>query len=262
MKEIEHLFCEKSRRSFTVIAGPCAVESEDQMRSVAKVLKTEQVCFLRGGVYKMRTHPDSFQGLGEGALDIIKNIKSENSLHFVSEITDPRQVSALLPVVDVFQVGARNMYNYELLKELGRQSKPVLLKRGFSARIKEWLLAAEYLVQAGNRRVILCERGIRTFETATRNTLDLSGALLAKKESSFPVIVDPSHGTGDANLVTSMAMATTACGLDGLLMEIHPAPEKALSDGRQSLNFAQFQHTMSEIKKLLPVMGKSFYIPS
>ncbi|MYE07714.1 MAG: hypothetical protein F4X95_03060, partial [Oligoflexia bacterium] len=155
-----------------------------------------------------------------------------------------------------FQVGTRNMFNYELLKELGKQSKPVLLKRAFSARVKEWLLAADYVVQAGNKKVILCERGIRTFETSTRNTLDLSGALLAQRESAFPVIVDPSHGTGEASLVIPMALAVVAAGLDGLLLEIHPEPFKALSDGYQSLNFSQFKQMMQQLKKILYVIGK------
>ena len=240
---------------FQVIAGPCAVESEEQMEQIAQVLKEENVPFLRGGVFKMRTQPQSFQGLGESAIKLIKNLKLKYPLSFVSEITDPRQLNKLSEVVDIFQVGTRNMYNYELLKELGQQPKPVLLKRGFSARIDEWLNAVEYIFQGGNQKVILCERGIRTFETATRNTLDLAGALLAKKKSSLPVIVDPSHGTGDCSLVARMAMAVVATGLDGLLIEVHPQPEKALSDGYQSLNFNQFKHTMKEIKKILKCLN-------
>lgn len=262
MEVNRYSFFQKSPRPFIVIAGPCSVESGEQMQSIANTIKQENLFFLRGGVYKMRTHPDSFQGLGKKAIDLIQDLKKEYSLSFVSEITDPRQMEMLSSVVDIFQVGARNMYNYELLKELGRQPKPVLLKRAFSALVKEWLMAMEYLVKAGNDQVILCERGIRTFETSTRNTLDLSGALIAQKESSLPVIVDPSHGTGDSSLVINMASAALAAGLDGLLVEIHPTPEKALSDGYQSLNFIQFKQLMKQIRKILSVMNKALYIHS
>ncbi len=262
MEVNKYSFFQKSPRPFMVIAGPCSVESGEQMQSVADTIKQENIFFLRGGVYKMRTHPDSFQGLGKEAIDLVRDLKKEHSLSFVSEITDPRQMEMLSSVVDIFQVGARNMYNYELLKELGGQPKPVLLKRAFSARVTEWLMAMEYLVKAGNNRVILCERGIRTFETSTRNTLDLSGALVAQKESSLPVIVDPSHGTGDSSLVINMALAALVAGLDGLLVEIHPAPEKALSDGYQSLNFSQFKQLMKQVGKLLSVMNKALYIHS
>ena len=245
---------------FKVIAGPCAVESKEQIEQIAQVLKEENVPFLRGGAFKMRTQAQSFQGLGESALKLIKGLKLKYPFSFVSEITDPRQLNNLSSVVDIFQVGARNMYNYELLKELGKQPKPVLLKRSFSARISEWLNAVEYIFQGGNQQVILCERGIRTFETATRNTLDLAGALLAKKKSSLPVIVDPSHGTGDASLVTNMALAGVAASLDGLLIEVHPQPEKALSDGYQSLNFTQFKDMMRQVKQILKVMNKKLFL--
>ena len=244
-------FFQKSNRPFILIAGPCSIESKEQMYQVTKILTEENISFLRGGIYKMRTNPHSFQGLGEQAINLIKNLKNTHNLNFVSEITDPRQIEVLLPIVDIFQVGTRNMYNYELLKELGKQNKPILLKRAFSAKVTEWLMAAEYLMQSGNEQIILCERGIRTFETSTRNTLDLSGALVAKEESSLPVIVDPSHGTGKSSLVTPMALAAAAAGLDGLLVEIHPEPEKAMSDGYQSLNFIQFKQMLKQLRKIL-----------
>ena len=259
MTKNNYSFFQKSPRPFLVIAGPCSIETKAQMQSIIKLLKEENISYLRGGVYKMRTYPDSFQGLGTKAIDLIQGLKKEYSLSFVSEITDPRQITALSSVVDIFQVGARNMYNYELLKELGRQPKPILLKRAFSALIKEWLGALGYIFQGGNQKVILCERGIRTFETSTRNTLDLSGALIAQRESTLPVIVDPSHGTGDAGLVVNMAQAVAATGLDGLLLEVHPSPDKALSDGHQSLDFRQFKQLMKQLKKILPAVNKTFY---
>lgn len=249
-------FFQKPSQPFLLIAGPCSIESKEQMYQVTKILTEENISFLRGGIYKMRTHPHSFQGLGEQAINLIKNLKKIHTLHFISEITDPRQIEILSPIVDIFQVGTRNMYNYELLKELGKQKKPILLKRAFSARIKEWLLAAEYAIQAGNEQIILCERGIRTFETSTRNTLDLTGALVAKEESSLPVIVDPSHGTGKSSLVTPMALAAAAAGLDGLLVEIHPDPAKAMSDGYQSLNFIQFKQMLKQLRKILAAMDR------
>ena len=253
----ESLF-KKFKSGFTVIAGPCSVESWEQIHQTAQLLEEENVCFLRGGLYKLRTSCHSFQGYGKKAAQWIKELKAQyKKLNFVSEITDLRQMDTLSQVVDIFQVGARNMYNYELLKELGKQAKPVLLKRAFSARVEEWLMAAEYLSQNGNQQVILCERGIRTFETATRNTLDIAGALVAQSQSSLPVIADPSHGTGKAELVGNMALSVLGAGLNGLMVEVHPAPEKALSDGRQSLNFTQFKHSMKQIRK----MQKSFTEP-
>ena len=245
-----------TNKNFIVIAGPCAIESRRQVSSVARFLNKEGVGCMRGGIYKMRTHADSFQGLGEKALPWIMEVKKKYSLKFVSEITDPRQIESLINVVDTFQVGTRNMFNYELLKELGTLKTPVILKRGFAARIKEWLAAAEYLIKGGNKKIILCERGIRTFETGTRNTLDLAGALLAKKESNLPVIVDPSHATGRAELISPIALAAAAAGLNGIIVEVHPSPKDALSDSRQSLSFMQFKHTMKQLKHLLPVMGK------
>ena len=251
------VFFQKSKqRPFIVIAGPCAVESQAQMELILPFLQKESVFLVRGGLYKLRTNPRSFQGLREKGIELINTLKQKHSFQFVSEITDPRYIEPLSHVVDVFQVGTRNMYNYELLKELGSQKKPVLLKRAFSARVKEWLLAGEYILNQGNKNLILCERGIRTFETATRNTLDLSGALVAKKESGYPVIVDPSHGTGQANLVSDMALAVVGAGLDGLLLEVHPEPNKALSDREQALNFSQFQLLMEKVKTVLTALNR------
>lgn len=244
-------------RDFMLIAGPCAIESAGQLEATAQVLQAEKLPFMRGGIYKLRTHPDSFQGLGEQAIDLVVSMKKKYGFKLVSEITDPRHISILINTVDFFQVGTRNMYNYELLKELGRVKKPVVLKRAFSATVKEWLLAAEYLVKGGNENIILCERGIRTFETATRNTIDLSGALVAQKESGWPVILDPSHGVGRADLVIPMALAGVACGLDGLLIEIHSNPQEALSDGQQALNFEAFRILMKKVRQLLKILDRS-----
>ncbi len=247
-------FLEKN--NFLFIAGPCAVESTNQMHQVAQMVSDEGLNFLRGGIYKMRTNPNTFQGLGQKACDIVLAVKKKHNLKFVSEISDPRQIDILMEVSDILQVGTRNMFNYELLKSLSVLDKPIILKRGFCATVKEWLYALEYLVKGGNEKVILCERGIRTFENSTRNTLDLSGALVAQKESSFPVIVDPSHSTGQVELVTPLALATIACGLDGLMIETHPCPKEALSDGFQSLNKSQFQNLIKQIKPALTFVEK------
>jgi len=242
---------------FSVWAGPCSVESVAQFLTTATEVKSQGGAGLRGGIFKLRTNPQAFQGLGREAFAIVQQVKAETGLPFISEITDPRQVGDLCDVVDAFQVGSRNMYNYALLKELGGLRKPVLLKRGLSALFKEWLLAADYLVQGGNENVILCERGIRTFETATRNTFDINAIALAKQETPFPVLADPSHGTGMASLVPSVALAAAAAGADGLLIEIHPDPEKALSDGYQSLNFKEFGALMGQLRKLLHALGRT-----
>jgi 3-deoxy-7-phosphoheptulonate synthase len=243
--------------NFFVIAGPCSIESEGQFEVTAKHVKSEGAACLRGGMFKLRTQASSFQGLGQDAFDLARDIKKKVQLPFISEITDPRQISDLIDIVDVFQVGSRNMHNYALLQELGKTNTPVLLKRGFSGLIKEWLAAAEYITQGGNERVILCERGIRTFETATRNTLDLNAVAYIKQHSPFPVIVDPSHGTGLTSLVTPMSMAALAAGADGLIVEVHPSPEEALSDGFQALNFEQFSQLMKQIRALLPHFGRT-----
>ena len=243
-------------RSFTVFAGPCAVEDPESFKAIGEFVKKQGAQGLRGGIYKLRTDPKTFQGLGKEALPLVKKIKSELGLLFISEITDPRQRESLEDVVDIFQVGTRNMFNYELLKELGKSTKAVLLKRNFSARIKEWLLAAEYLIQYGNDRVILCERGIRTFETEMRNTLDFNAVVYIKQNTSFPVIVDPSHGSGDHSLVASLAQGAVAVGADGLLLEVHSQPEKALSDGKQSLKLEDFSLLMKTLKKVLPAFNR------
>jgi 3-deoxy-7-phosphoheptulonate synthase len=242
--------------NFSVWAGPCSVESLEQFSSAAREVKRLGGAGLRGGVFKLRTNPEAFQGLGREAYDIVKRVKAETGLPFVSEITDPRQVADLHDVVDAFQVGSRNMHNYALLKELGQLKKPVLLKRGLSALFKEWMLAAEYLVQGGNENIILCERGIRTFETATRNTFDINAIVLAKQESPFPVLADPSHGTGIASLVPGVALAAAAAGADGLLIEVHPDPKNARSDGYQSLNFKEFENLMNKLGRVLGALDR------
>ncbi|RME17496.1 MAG: 3-deoxy-7-phosphoheptulonate synthase [Bdellovibrio sp.] len=246
---------------FTIIAGPCSIESYEHFLETAQAVKQRGAAMLRGGLFKLRTHPDSFQGLEAEGLDLAKRVLQEVQLPFFSEVTDPRQIGDLMDVVDVFQVGSRNMYNYSLLKELGQVSKPVLLKRSFSGTIKEWLLAAEYIAKAGNSQIILCERGIRTFETATRNTFDINAIAFIKQNSPFPILADPSHGTGKRSLVTPVALAATAAGADGLLLEVHPQPDQALSDGYQTLNFDEFENLVEKTKKLLPLLGRQLQEP-
>lgn len=241
---------------FSVWAGPCSVESTEQFEMTAKEVRKMGGAGLRGGLFKLRTDPNAFQGMGREAYDLAKRVKAEVGLPFVSEITDPRQITDLIDVVDAFQVGSRNMHNYALLKELAQVKKPVLLKRGLAATFREWMLAADYLVKGGNEDVILCERGIRTFETATRNTFDINAIALAKIETPFPVLADPSHGTGMSALVTPIALAAAAAGADGLLVEIHPDPSKAMSDGYQSLNFAQFENLMTKLPKMLSALDR------
>jgi 3-deoxy-7-phosphoheptulonate synthase len=241
---------------FTVIAGPCSVENEDQMLQAANAVKTAGAHILRGGIYKLRTRPDAFQGLGRDALPIVKAAKLKTGLPFLTEITSPAQVESLSEVADFIMVGTRNMYNYDLLKELGRARVPIVLKRGMSAKVEEWMNAAEYIARGGNDKIILCERGIRTFETATRNTLDLAGALWVKQRSSLPVIVDPSHGTGIPALIPGMAAATLAAGLDGIMIEVHPMPSAALSDGAQALTTEQFGDLMTKLVALGKVCNR------
>jgi 3-deoxy-7-phosphoheptulonate synthase len=243
--------------SFTVWAGPCSVESYEQFsRTAAKVRQMGGVG-LRGGMFKLRTDPSSFQGLGRDAFEIVARVKKETGLPYVSEVTDPRQIGDFINVVDGFQIGSRNMHNYALLKEVAQTRLPILLKRGFSATFKEWMLAAEYLIKGGNDQIILCERGIRTFETATRNTFDINAIALAKAETPFPVLADPSHGTGIAKLVTPVALAAAAAGADGLLIEVHPEPAKALSDGYQSLNFSDFENLMHRLPRVLGALERT-----
>ena len=241
---------------FTVMAGPCSIESLDQFQTIVSFLKTEGISIIRGGLFKLRTNPNSFQGLREKAIPIIKEVKKNENFLFITEVTDCRQIESLMEVADIFQVGARNMYNYELLKELGKAKRPVLLKRSFSALIQEWLHAAEYLSQAGLHDIILCERGIRTFETSYRNTLDINAVLHLKTHCEYPVFVDPSHATGQRAYVNGMAQAALAAGADGLLVEVHHEPEKALCDGIQSLNFQQFSQLMKNLRKLSKVFPK------
>lgn len=243
--------------AFTVIAGPCAIESAEQFAAVADQARIVGATILRGGIYKLRTRPDSFQGLGVAGLAVAAEVRARTGLPLVSEVVDPRQIEAMLAVVDMFQVGTRNMYNYELLKELGQAGKPVLLKRAFSARVEEWLLAAEYVVQAGNPDVVLCERGIRTFETAMRNTLDIAAVAHVKTVSRLPVIVDPSHATGHRDLVTPMALAAAAAGADGLIVEVHPDPDRALSDADQTLDFAAFADLMQRLERVLAAVDRT-----
>jgi 3-deoxy-7-phosphoheptulonate synthase len=247
--------------TFAVIAGPCALESAAHFEHVAQFLADEGAHLLRGGMFKLRTSPDSFQGLEEAGYAIASQVKHRVGLGFVSEITDPRQMEKMDGVVDAYQVGSRNMHNYALLKELGKTTRPVVLKRGFSGLVKEWLLAADYIRKHGNPNVILCERGIRTFETATRNTLDLNAVAFVKQHSDLPVVVDPSHGTGISSLVSPMALASAAVGADGIMVEVHPEPETALSDGFQALTFSAFSELMSQLRRVLPALGRSLHAP-
>lgn len=242
---------------FQIIAGPCSIESKEQFWRIAEQLKNIGVKLLRGGLYKMRTRPNAFQGHGVAAYSWAVEVKKHLGMGFVSEVTDPRQISDLMEVVDCFQVGARNMYNYDLLKELGKTDKPVLFKRAFSATIDEWLLASEYLLQGGNSNIILCERGIRTFETKTRNTLDINAVAYANKFSHYPVIADPSHGTGRSDLVLDLSLAAVAAGANGLLIEVHDNPEEALSDKEQALNIEEFKTLFEKTNRLRRFLQES-----
>ena len=239
-----------------VAAGPCAVESQEQIGAIAAHVAKNGARMLRGGAFKPRTSPYSFQGLGEQGLRWLREAADKNGLLAVSEIMDASQMTMMLPYVDMLQVGARNMQNYHLLRVLGAAGKPVLLKRGMSATLEELLLSAEYIMSSGNHKVILCERGIRTFETSTRNTLDIAAIPVIKKLSHLPILADPSHGTGRRDKVPPMTLAAVAAGADGLLLEVHNDPEKALSDGAQSLFFDQFEKLMVQLRALAPVVGR------
>ena len=243
-------------KRFTVIAGPCAVESPDQMVMTARAVRDNGAHCLRGGAYKPRSSPYSFQGLGEEGLKILRDASKKTGLPCVTEVIETEDVSLVEQYADAFQVGARNMQNFRLLKALGKSRKPVILKRGMSATVEDLLLAAEYVVSEGNPQVILCERGIRTFETATRNTLDLNAIPYLKQHSHLQVIVDPSHGTGVREYVTPMAKAAAACGADGVLIEVHHNPKAALSDGHQSLDPAQFSRFMDELRPFVDAAGR------
>ncbi|MBW4828614.1 MAG: bifunctional 3-deoxy-7-phosphoheptulonate synthase/chorismate mutase [Clostridiaceae bacterium] len=235
---------------FTIIAGPCAVENYDQMEKIGRFLYSLNVRFLRGGAFKPRTSPDSFQGLGFEGFRILREIKNKYNFEVVSEVMDPRDVEKACEYIDIIQIGSRNMQNYTLLKEVGKLNKPILLKRGMSATIKEWIMAAEYIKNEGNENIILCERGIRTFEDYTRNTLDLMSVPIIKSKTKYPILIDPSHGTGRRELVLPATKAALAIGADGVIIEIHPEPSKALSDGFQSLNFNEFKKLVNEIEKI------------
>jgi 3-deoxy-7-phosphoheptulonate synthase len=239
-----------------VIAGPCAVENEEQLISVAKAIKAVGATAIRGGAFKPRTSPYSFQGLKEVGLKILAAAREETGLAVVTEVLSEADVELVAKYADVMQIGARNMQNYRLLEAVGEAGKPVLLKRGASATMEELLLAAEYILNAGNPNVILCERGIRTFESHTRYTLSLSAVPYLHDRTHLPIVVDPSHGTGHSNLVTRMAAASVAAGADGLIIEVHPTPEKALSDGYQTLDFAEFAELMTLCGRVAEAVGK------
>ena len=244
-------------RQVVVMAGPCAVETTDQIVHIAKVIAKSGATFIRGGAFKPRTGPYSFQGHGEVALEMLAEAKKETGLGIVTEVMTPHEVELVGEYTDVFQLGTRNMQNFYLLREVGRSGKPVVLKRGFSSTIEEWLLAAEYILAEGNPNVILCERGIRTFETHTRNTLDLNAVPAIKELSHLPIIVDPSHGTGIRSLVPAMAKAGIAAGADGLLLEVHHDPDNSMTgDGVQSLFPDAFDQLMQELNPLVDAIGR------
>lgn len=230
-----------------VMAGPCAIESYEQLLETAKFVKSQGANILRGGAYKPRTSPNSFQGLKEEGLEILKAVKKETGLPVITELMDARELDKLYEVADIIQIGSRNMQNFTLLTEVGKQDKPVMLKRGISASISEWIGAAEYIAVGGNQNIIMCERGIRTYNDYTRNTLDLAAVPIIQKETGLPVIVDPSHATGVRYLVKPMSIAALAAGADGIMVEVHPDPVNALSDGVQSLHFNEFEDLMKSI---------------
>lgn len=239
-----------------VIAGPCSVESEDQILDIAKTVKKEGATILRGGTWKPRTSPYSFQGLKEEGLNLLNQAKKVTSLPIVTEITSPAHIDLFMDKVDMFQVGARNMQNYELLKELGKTNKPILLKRGFANTLEELLMSAEYIISGGNENVVLCERGIRTFENYTRYTLDISAIPALKQLTHLPVIVDPSHSAGKFWMVESLSLAAVAAGADGLLIEVHNDPQNALCDGPQSLTYSDFKRAMTKLKSVASAIGR------
>lgn len=244
--------------SFTVIAGPCSIETREQFLTTALAVKKSGAHLLRGGIWKVRTSASAFQGLGQDAYSFIRDVLKETGLQLVSEVTDPRQMEEIHDIVGMYQVGSRNMHNTSLLKELGRQKKPVLLKRGFAALVDEWLNAAEYIHREGNANVVMCERGIRTFETVTRNTLDLNAVVYIKDRTRLPVLVDPSHAVGISALVSPLALASAAAGADGLIVEVHPDPTKALSDGMQALTLKGFDEMMIQLSRVLSAVNRPF----
>lgn len=242
--------------TLTVMAGPCAIENRKQLLDTAFAVKKARATFLRGGAYKPRTSPYSFQGLEEEGLKYMKEAREATGLPVICEVTSGHAIESAVKYVDMVQIGARNMQNFELLKEVGRAGIPVLLKRGLSATIDEWLNSAEYILAAGNPNVVLCERGIRTYETATRNTLDLSAVPVIRSKSHLPIIVDPSHATGVRAYVEPLSKAALACGADGLMVEVHPCPSCALSDGPQSLTFPDFEQLMQDLRPYAELSGR------
>jgi len=242
---------------FCLMAGPCSVESEEQLFQTARAVKAAGATVLRGGAYKPRTSPYEFQGLGREGLALLAAAREETGLKIITEVLSERDVEHVAEVADILQIGARNSQNYQLLIEAAKSGKPILLKRGMSERIEEWLLAAEYILAHGNPNVMLCERGIRTFETYTRNTLDLAAVAIAKRESHLPVIVDPSQGCGRADLVMALCAGAVAMGADGLIIEVHPNPAEAMSDGQQQVDFAGFQDLVASIQPFLTATKKS-----
>ncbi len=243
-------------KTFNVIAGPCSIEGLSMMKRIWKSISKTGISIMRGGAYKPRTSPYSFQGMGKEGLEIIKKIKEAFNLYFISEVMDTKEVELVESYVDILQIGARNIQNFSLLKEVGKSKKPVMLKRGMATTIKEFLMSAEYVMSNGNPNVILCERGIRTFETMTRFTLDISAVPVIKKESHLPVYIDPSHGGGRRDLVEPLSRAALAIGADGIIVEVHDNPEKAVSDGAQSLTPDMFNEMMSRLKPLAEFLGK------
>ena len=242
---------------FAVIAGPCAVESEEQLFIIGKFLAEKGIKILRGGAYKPRTSPYSFQGLMEDGLKLLRSVSQKYDMAVITEVLDLSLLDTVYPYTDILQIGARNMKNYHFLKELGKTDKPILLKRGMDATLEEWLLAAEYILIGGNQKVILCERGIRTFDHTTRNTMDIAAIPLIKQLSHLPIIADPSQATGNREIVGPLSLAAAAAGADGLMIEVHNNPEKALSDGPQSLRFDQFSDLLEKLKSLGKISGKA-----
>ena len=244
-------------KQIVVMAGPCAVENKEMIIETAKIVKASGAKMLRGGAFKPRTSPYAFQGLGEDGLKYMAEAREKTGLLIVTELMDIRTLDLMLKYADMIQIGARNMQNFDLLKEVGKTQMPILLKRGIAGTIKELLMSAEYILAGGNSNVVLCERGIRTYETFTRNTLDLNAVPAIKSVSHLPVVVDPSHGTGKWGFVTDMALAAVACGADGLMIEVHPRPEEAFSDGDQSLLPEKFTELMSKAKKVAEAVGRT-----
>ena len=249
--KIEINSCEKKivvKENKIIMAGPCAIESYEQLLETAKFVKSQGANILRGGAFKPRTSPNSFKGLKEEGLEILKAVKEETGLAVITELMDIRDLEKLYELSDIIQIGSRNMQNFTLLSEVGKQDKPIMLKRGIASTISECIGAAEYIAIEGNKKIIMCERGIRTYNDYTRNTLDLSAVPIIQKETNLPVVVDPSHGTGIRYLIKPMSLAAIACGADGLMVEVHPNPNEALSDGMQSLHFNEFEDLMNSIK--------------